>query len=237
MSRFLVFWKATPVVVKATAVCLAVVALGAVVLVGRCAVTQTEAQAPQAGPVLVSGAVVTIDAVPAAPPGVVVIGQATDFGGPRTAGVNALRGLVYFVPSGTSHLLNTASLSPVAVLYTPRLDISPRSWESGFPGVPGGRNEWFQIAYEGELVTSRGGAHQFELLSDDGSRLFIDDHLVIENDGRHPPASAQGAVVLQPGKHRIRVSYFQGPRFEIALQLFVTPPQGARQILDISRVL
>ncbi|XYI03109.1 PA14 domain-containing protein [Sorangium sp. So ce1128] len=220
--------------VKVVAACLVVVTLGVVVLVvGRFAATQTG----PAEPVLVSGAVITIDTVPAAPPGVVVVGQATDFGGPQTAGVNALRGLVYFVPNGTSHLLNTASLSPVAVLYTSRLDIAPRSWQSGFPGVPGGRFEWFQISYEGEFVTSRAGAHQFELLSDDGSRLFIDDQLVIDNDGRHEPASARGSVVLQPGKHRIRVGYFQGPRFEIALQLFVTPPQGARQILDISRVL
>ncbi|AUX32417.1 MULTISPECIES: PA14 domain-containing protein [Sorangium] len=236
MSRFLLWWRATSVTVKAAAACAVVVTLGAAVLVGRCAVT-TRAEPPRAGPVLVSGAVITIDAAPAAPPGVVVVGQATDFGGPETAGVNALRGLVYFVPNGTSHLLNTASLSPVAVLYTPRLDISPRSWQSGFPGVPGGRNEWFQISYEGEFVTSRSGAHQFELLSDDGSRLFIDDRLVVENDGRHEPQSAQGAVMLEPGKHRIRIGYFQGPRFEIALQLFVTPPQSTRQILDISRVL
>ncbi|WP_437311414.1 PA14 domain-containing protein [Sorangium sp. So ce388] len=233
MSRFLIFWKATPVAVKVMAACLVVVTVGAVVLVGRCAVTQEQ----RAEPVLVSGAVITIDTVPAAPPGVVVVGQATDFGGPQTAGVNALRGLVYFVPSGTSHLLNTASLSPVAVLYTSRLDIAPRSWQSGFPGVPGGRFEWFQISYEGEFVTARAGAHQFELLSDDGSRLFIDDQLVVANDGRHEPASVQGSVMLQPGRHRIRVGYFQGPRFEIALQLFVTPPQGARQILDVSRVL
>jgi hypothetical protein len=229
MTGFVVWWRRTSVAVKvAAAACVAVVT---VVLVGRCGVTR------RSGPSLVSGAVVTIDTVPAAPPGVVVIEQATDFGGPLSSGVNALRGLVYFVPDGTSHLRNTVSLSPVAVLYASRLDISPRSWQSGFPGVPGGRNEWFQIMYEGDLVTSRSGAHRFEVLSDDGSRLFIDDHLVVENDGRHPPTSARGAIVLQPGKHRIRVGYFQGPRFEIALQLFVTPPDGARQILDVSRVL
>ncbi len=228
MKRFVIWWKGSSVAVKAVAVCFAA---AVVVLVGRCAVTHRSDQ------VLVSGALVTIDAVPAAPPGVVVVEQATDFGGPRASGLNALRGLVFFVPNGTSHLHDTASLSPVAVLYTSRLDISPRSWQSGFPGVPGGRNEWFQLTYEGEFVTSRGGSHQFELLSDDGSRLLIDDQVVIDNDGRHPPKSAQGAVVLQPGKHRIRVSYFQGPRFEIALQLFVTPPQAARQLLDVSRVL
>ncbi|AUX42915.1 uncharacterized protein SOCE26_043530 [Sorangium cellulosum] len=228
MKRVVVWWRAAPVAVKVAAVCLTVFS---VVLVGRCAVT------PRREQVLVSGAVVTIETVPAAPPGVVVVEQATEFGGPHTSGVNALRGLVFFVPAGTSSLLDTAGLSPVAVLYASRLDISPRSWESGFPGVPGGRNEWFQIVYEGEFVTSRSGAHQFEVLSDDGSRVFIDDRLVIDNDGRHQPRSAQGSVVLLPGKHRIRVGYFQGPRFEIALQLFVTSPQGTRQIFDVSRVL
>ncbi len=103
--------------------------------------------------------------------------------------------------------------------------------------MPGGRNEWFQVDYEGKFFTSRGGEHRFETLSDDGSQVFIDGQLVVNNDGRHPPKSAQGAISIPAGKHSIRVSYFQGPRFEIALQLFVTPPSGARQILDVSRVM
>jgi hypothetical protein len=185
---------------------------------------------------LVRGALVKGAARAKPPPGVVEIGEPTDFGGPHR-GVNALRGNVYFVPTGTASLVDPATLQPVAVLYASRLDIAPRSWRAGFPGVPGGRVEWFEIDYQGEIFTSRRGEYGFDVLSDDGARLYVDDRLVLDDDGQHPPKAARGAVTLEPGKHRIRVGYFQGPRYEIALQLYVTPPGGARQILDVSRVL
>src|SRR5262249_26243964 len=141
------------------------------------------------------------------------------------------------VPNGTASLVDTSGGKAVAALYSTRLDIAPRNWESGFPGVPGGRNEWFQVVYDGEFVTARKGGHQFELLSDDGSKLIIDGTTVTNNDGRHEPKSEEVIVVMKPGHHKIRVEYFQGPRVEIALQLFVTPPGGPKQILDVSRVL
>lgn len=227
MKRLLALWKAS-VTIKVVAACAVVIV---VVFVGRCV-----APPPPPAQVLVRGARVTPMPVPNTPTGVVVVSQETEFGGPQLGGLNALRGVVSFVPEGTSHVLDGA-LSPVALLYTTKLDIPARSWRSGFPGVPGGRFEWFQVVYEGAFVTAQGGAHQFEIVSDDGAKLFIDDQLVVENDGRHPPKSARGAAALTPGPHRIRVAYFQGPRFEIALQLFVTTPASARQILDVSYVL
>lgn len=226
MKRIIAIWKGS-LVIKIVTACVVVVAL---VMVGRCTVSRSDEE-------LVSGALVTVVAEPSAPSDVVVVTQQTEFGGPKVGGLNALRGLVYFMPPNTFQLIDTSGQKPVTVLYTTRLDIAPRSWKSGFPGVPGGRNEWFQIVYEGEIATARAGAHGFELHSDDGSKLFIDDQLVVTNDGRHEPQTASGVATLKPGRHRIRVLYFQGPRFEIALQLFVTPPGGARQILDVSHVL
>ncbi len=48
--------------------------------------------------------------------------------------------------------------------------------------------------------------------------------LIIENDGQHPPVSRKGSAELTIGAHRIRVSYFQGPRFQVALTLGVAGP-------------
>lgn len=224
----------------------AILALAIAVAGGGCKSSSERASpgpSPSPGPApakreapLVRGTVVKAPPHPKPPPGVVEIGEPTDFGGPHR-GVNALRGNVYFIPTGTASLLDPGTLQPVAVLYTSRFDIAPRSWRAGFPGVPGGRVEWFEIDYQGELFTAQRGQHDFELLSDDGGRLYVDDRLVVDNDGQHPPKTARGSVVLEAGKHRIRVGYFQGPRYEIALQLYVTPPGGARQILDTSRVL
>jgi hypothetical protein len=62
------------------------------------------------------------------------------------------------------------------------------------------------------------------LLSDDGSRLFPDDTTIIDNDCQHPPDLRIAAVKLEGGGHRIRVSYFQGPRDCLALVLAIAGP-------------
>lgn len=132
-------------------------------------------------------------------------------------------GTVYFLEAGTGVLPDFSSLTPVGTLYTTTLDISPRSFEEGFPGITN-RFEWFALRYKAVIDVVTAGDYGFRLLSDDGSRLTIDGALIIDNDGIHGVAAVTGQVTLTPGTHQITVDYFQGPRNEIALQLFVTPP-------------
>jgi hypothetical protein len=54
--------------------------------------------------------------------------------------------------------------------------------------------------------------------------LYIDEHRVIDNDCMHAALSAKGTVSLQGGIHDMRVGYFQGPRWHVALVLSVKPP-------------
>ncbi|MDQ3395561.1 MAG: PA14 domain-containing protein, partial [Bacteroidota bacterium] len=49
----------------------------------------------------------------------------------------------------------------------------------------------------------------FRLVSDDGSRLFIDDKLVIDHGGFHAMEPKDGEMNLDAGKHSFRVEYFQ----------------------------
>ena len=141
----------------------------------------------------------------------------------------SVQGNVYFLPTGTGSLPDFSRLQPVTTLYTDRWDVAARRFDTGFPGIPD-RYEWFAIRYAGNFQVAAGGTYAFELLSDDGAKLFVDGRLVVDNDGTHPPQSRSGAVTLTPGVHAIEVQYFQGPAYEIALQLFVTPPGGSRQI-------
>ena len=53
------------------------------------------------------------------------------------------------------------------------------------------------------------GIYQFVLHSDDGSKLWIDNRLVVDHDGLHGPSSKGGLVALRAGKHRLRVDFFQ----------------------------
>jgi len=53
------------------------------------------------------------------------------------------------------------------------------------------------------------GSWVFELGSDDGSQLFIQDRLVVDNDGLHAHKSSVGVIDLPAGLHPVRVLFFE----------------------------
>ena len=159
-------------------------------------------------------------------------GDAHNFGNKARSAVNQLEGKIYYLAEDTEVLPDFSKLKPVeGSIYTTSLDVEPRSFEEGFPGITD-RIEWFALVYTGKFGVKRGGEYMFTLLSDDGSRLYIDGKRVIDNDGIHGPGEAEATITLKPGVHNIRVEYFQGPRYDIALQLFVTPPGGQTAIFS-----
>jgi hypothetical protein len=149
--------------------------------------------------------------------------------GSAASNLASLKGDIYYLPEGTKALPDFSTLTPVGSIYTKVLDIPTRSFTSGFPGVTD-RFEWFAIRYNGTFDVDLEGEYAFRLVSDDGSRLFIDGKKIIDNDGIHPTQSVSGNTYLSRGRHSIEVDYFQGPRAEIALQLFWTPPGGSETI-------
>ena len=139
-----------------------------------------------------------------------------------------LRGDIYFVKKGTDHIPDFDKMEPVGSIYTSALNIPPRNFHEGFPGVTK-RSEWFALNYTGRFWIEHPGRYGFALISDDGSKLYIDDKLLLDNDGLHRAGGAGGWLPLEGGIHKIRVSYFQGPCYNVtdpclALQLLIQPP-------------
>src|SRR6185312_722423 len=130
---------------------------------------------------------------------------------------NGLTGKIYLLAPGTRKLPDFDTMKPVSVIYADSINIPPRNWSSGFPGLRD-RFEWFAIEYKGFFKAKEGGDFLFRLVSDDGSKLFIDDKLVIDNDGLHGAYSKTGKINLDDSRHSIKIQYFQGPRYQIALQ-------------------
>lgn len=137
---------------------------------------------------------------------------------------SGLRGLVYHIHHNSSKLPDFDKMKPAGPpIYTSSLNLPPQDFRQGFPGVTK-RFEWFAIDYSGRFWITTPGRYAFSLLSDDGAKLYIDDQVVIDNDGTHPPLKQKGAIDLSSGIHRIRVSYFQGPKYYVALVLKVAGP-------------
>jgi len=161
-------------------------------------------------------------------------GDDTVFGTTGRTDTNMLEGRVFQLEPGTDKLPQNMhkDYKSLIVLYTRKLDIPSRNFTKGFPGLEN-VFEWFGIQYRGTITIKDSGLYKFRLLSDDGSKLYIDSILIIDNDGTHAPASKTGEIYLSPGTYPVRVDYFQGPRMQIALQLFVTLPGEVEKVFDL----
>jgi PA14 domain/Dolichyl-phosphate-mannose-protein mannosyltransferase len=67
----------------------------------------------------------------------------------------------------------------------------------------------FSATWRGWLSVVDAGPHVFATSSDDGSWIYIDDTLVVDNGGEHAAQERHGRIVLTAGLHRIRIDYFQ----------------------------
>jgi len=134
-----------------------------------------------------------------------------------------LEGVIYHISKRAKAIPDLSRIKPQGKIYVSKLNIPLRDFTEGFPGVTK-REEWFAIDYTGRFWIEKPGLYRFALTSDDGSRLFIDDQSVIDNDGIHPIDTKSSSVELGGGIHNIRIQYFQGPRLQVALVLEIAAP-------------
>lgn len=87
--------------------------------------------------------------------------------------------------------------------------------------LPALRKDRFAFRFEGYVKMDKNDIYTWFLASDDGSKLFIDDELVIDNDGEHGTVEKQDRTALKAGFHKIRVDYFDsggGNELKVYLQ-------------------
>jgi hypothetical protein len=59
------------------------------------------------------------------------------------------------------------------------------------------------------IKIDKAGNYTFYINSNDGSKLYLDDKLIVDNDGEHGARELSGKVALTPGKYLLRAEYFQ----------------------------
>jgi hypothetical protein len=134
----------------------------------------------------------------------------------------AFKGVACFIRPGVLRIADVHGCTPMATFYTNTFDVFERQQVRGFPGITD-RSSWFMIEYTGAFTVGKKGTYDFRLHSDDGSYLFIDGAMVIENDGKHQPTSRTGSIPLEAGLHQLKLLYAQTTD-RMALQLFVRVP-------------
>ncbi|WP_139984519.1 family 16 glycoside hydrolase [Nocardioides litoris] len=61
----------------------------------------------------------------------------------------------------------------------------------------------------GRVQATTAGSYQFELTSDDGSRLSLDGKVVVDHDGLHGAEPKTGTVTLTAGYHELFIEHFE----------------------------
>jgi len=93
----------------------------------------------------------------------------------------------------------------------------------------------FSAIWKGYVEIYTPGKYTFKLTSDDGSWLYIDDILVIDNGGNHATKSVAGMVTLEAGKHKIMIKYFDAGGGAI-INLTWVPPGGVEGKIPVERL-
>ena len=97
-----------------------------------------------------------------------------------------------------SVLPNFDNLTPVTTGTFTNFNISPRN-----------RNDNFAFRLSARINIEQAGNYTFYTSSDDGSSLWIDGNLVVDNDGLHAIQERSGEIFLSAGQHSIVVSMFE----------------------------
>jgi len=66
----------------------------------------------------------------------------------------------------------------------------------------------FGFTFTGYININKTGTYNFYTASDDGSILFIDDKLIVDNNGNHGMEEKMDKAILEKGLHKIKLIYY-----------------------------
>lgn len=104
---------------------------------------------------------------------------------------------------------------------------------AGFDVAKRTRDTGFALRFRGFVRVPKDGVYRFWVESDDGSRLWIGDTLVVMNDGLHGAREESGQIALAGGLHPIVVGMFQQSG-DLALNVSYSGAGIARQPIPAS---
>ena len=114
---------------------------------------------------------------------------------------NPVHGVNYnlYEGGGWPNMPDLTTLTPVASGTLTAPDLTPRK-----------HDENFSMLFTGFIEVPSYGMYTFTTTSDDGSRMWIGDRLVVNNDGQHGMTPVDGHLLLKPGKHAFTIGFMQG---------------------------
>jgi alpha-L-fucosidase len=141
---------------------------------------------------------------------------------PAEAGIVATSGVKFAYCEGVwDSLPDFNTLKPKKEGVAPQFTLSPKL-----------DNDHFGFEYDGYIKVPEQGVYVFYTESDDGSRLYIGDSLVVDNNGLHGMGEKKGLIPLAAGLQPIRVLFFEKDGSEGLRVLYEGPGFKKQEIPD-----
>jgi predicted esterase len=101
---------------------------------------------------------------------------------------------------------------------------------NNFSLAPKTQDDYFNFKFDGYLNITNPGTYQFSTISSDGSRIMLDDVMVLNNDGVHERDEVREVIgdnqTLTAGPKRITVTYFEFIGFDTLVVRYKGPDTG-----------
>jgi hypothetical protein len=139
--------------------------------------------------------------------------------------------------SGLNTILTNAT--PKFSIVINQLDIGDSQASAGFPKFTPAQQvlvgtEDYALDCSGFIDVPKSQTYNLTMLSDDGSKLYINNNLIISQDQLQAPTAKSASLFMLKGQNKVNVLYFQGPLTQIALKLSWSAPEFATTVIPSS---
>ena len=142
---------------------------------------------------------------------------------------------------GCRYTWHTANFKRIAQVEPDPAEATGTMREPSIAAAPA--EDHFAYLFFGYVDVPQDGIWSFALRSDDGSALWVDGICVVDNDGSHGPALAEGTVPLARGLHYYKLAYFDDEGGQELAWLWKAPgadryapvPAGRLYFVDYSK--
>ena len=93
-------------------------------------------------------------------------------------------------------------------------------------------DDYFGLEFDGYFYAEESGLYEFYLASDDGTRMYINNEVLIDNDNLHGEVEIPGTAFLSKGYHKMKVIFFEGNRGDM-LRLKYKAPGGEKTSVPV----
>jgi hypothetical protein len=122
--------------------------------------------------------------------------------------------------------------APIATIAVDNLAIPSSQMKGAFKGATEAK-EWFAIHFKGSLNVTAAGEYELCVNAGDGAQLYLDENLIVDNDGVHDTAEKCEKLAIEPGEYKLDLLYFQGTG-ELGLTLSWAKDGGAKEAIPAS---